>query len=183
MKQYLRPEQLADLFLSYLFIQRKIGSGSLSGFFGGKKIYIDAQLADEVIALLSTRKLIKPVEHTLDLLAFSNENVRKEGEVMKPAHFLDGFAIEGSYPQFDITPRGMAFISHGQKLDIEDVIEHRENVKKWKDRTINIIVAVLTALLVLLMTEPVKRRLEQSNGTKNQVSNEGSTIRPRIDQR
>ena len=183
MKKYLRPEQLADLFLKHLFHNRKVGSSALSTFFSGREIYVDGQLADEIIELLSSRKLMKPVDGSLDMLAFANENVNPKVGPMQPAHFLDGFAVEGTYPHFEITPRGMAFIFHDERVDTQGINEDKEDHKKWKDRLINIGVAVVTAFLILLMTEPMKRRFEKDTKTRSQQASVSSPVRPRVEAR
>lgn len=182
MEKYLRPEQLADLFLSYLFLNREDGAGTLSRFSDSSKIYLDGQLAGEIIELLYAKKLIKAIQGSLDVLAFPDERPRSEEQIMQPAQAFDGFSIEGNYPHFEITPRGRAFVSQGQRLDIQGVVEEKENARKWKDRGINFVIAIATAFLIFLLTEPVKRKFEDVR-TKKQMNSESSPLRPSVDGR
>ena len=185
MAEYYRVEQLADMFLEYLFQHRKEGrSLGLSDCFSKKNVYIDGELATGVIELLVGKKMMKEVQGTLDLLSFKIEDYQQGEKIMKPAHFLDGYAVEANYPHYEITPKGCAFITHGRKLDIQSLLEAKESRKKWLDRLINFGIAVATALFIFLLTEPMKRKLaEQETNTSKRNDSESSPLRPRVDQR
>lgn len=185
MKKVHRIEHLADLFLRYLAEHHEEDGGKAMGnFFETKGIYFDGERGTAISELLESRKLVKVIPNSLELIGFSEpEKASGDEEIMQPAHFLDGFGLDGSFSHYTISPKGLAFVSHDERLDMQGVTEEQENKRKWKDRAINAGIAILTALFIFFITEPFKNKSSNTPLDKVQNHDESHSIRPRLDTR
>ncbi|WP_151087397.1 hypothetical protein [Hymenobacter baengnokdamensis] len=172
-----RPEQIADLVLKHLH-ERGVSSELffLNDFLSKKNIYKDVALLKAVFQLLLDEELIKENKDSRRLSAFGYDlpnQVATSPENTFPEIKLILYPI-------DISVKGRYFVSHGQSLDKQGVAEALENAKKWRERRLNFLIALITAIAVVCVTEPIKRYFAPD---KANIQNASSPLRPRLNPR
>lgn len=164
----LRKEQVADLFLKHL--SRKYVDGSdavLLNFLDDKNIYYDAESLRQVLDILIEKKLIKEVPNTMAAIAyFDASDFAVSGRILHPAAWIG--SIEGTIQQSEITSKGKDFVQKGQKLDVIGLAEAKASREKWKERLITLGIALVTAVFVTLLTEPIKQFFAERKETKKE---------------
>lgn len=175
MAKSLRTEQIADLFLVNLAKPKGVEKDDLlDEFLVTRNIYYDFKSLQAVLNLLLEEKLVEVipgVSSSLTYVPYNKQVAAVEGQIMPVSAYLAN--TEGIIPGCEITGKGRHFVDEGQKLDIQGIIEKKENRKKWTERLINFLIALITAIGVVLLTEPIKKIIN----SKPQI--EHSPVRPR----
>ncbi|GAB3637823.1 hypothetical protein GCM10027422_34130 [Hymenobacter arcticus] len=103
------------------------------------------------------------------------------GRILHPSAWLS--SVEWTIQQSEITPKGKDFIKKGQKLDVVCLAEAKANREKWKERLITLGIALITAVCVTLLTEPIKQFFTERKKDEKKSINESSPVHPHLDLR